>query len=97
MWGSLEFPLALEARGPVFVAKGGENRIGGGSYIEYNTRLKDLEFYRKFDAYQAFQEIAMWLGNQAEPRKPIPVLDDVTMAEIKGFDKWSFRTPPKNS
>jgi hypothetical protein len=27
----------------------------------------------------------------AFPNKPIPKIDDKTMAEIKGFDKFSFR------
>lgn len=67
----------------------------GPFQIVANACLKDVEFYRVFDSYAAFQELSMWLGNQAEPRKPIPKLDDVTMAEIKGFDKWSFRKPPK--
>lgn len=53
--------------------------------IVYNACIKDYEFYRVFDTHAAYQEIAMWLGNQAEPRKPIPEIDDETMAEIKGL------------
>ena len=81
---------------PVFVATCEENkRYHQGPFkVVLNGCLKDLEFYRKFDSFQAYQEIAMWLGNQAEPRKPIPKLDDVTMLESKGFDRrFSFRKP----
>ncbi len=61
--------------------------------LTYNTcLLKSVEFYRVFAPQQAYQEIEMWLGNQASPEKPIPVVDDVTMLEAKGFDKkTSFR------
>jgi hypothetical protein len=31
----------------------------------------------------------------ASPEKPIPKIDDKTMAQAKGFDKFSFRKPPK--
>ncbi len=74
-------------RCPVFVARLENKEI----IITYNACLKDLEFFRVFEPYKAFQEIAMWLGNQAEPRKPIPHIDDLTLSEAKGFDKFSFR------
>ena len=81
-----------EYRCPIFVAKY-QYREGE---VTINGNLKQVEFYRIFDPYQAFQEIAMYLGNQAQPNKPIPEIDDKTMVEIKGFDpKWSFRKPPK--
>jgi hypothetical protein len=82
-------------RSPVFLGK-----VPAGYYdrknmsVTYNARLKDVQFARIVDPYRAFQEISMWLGNQAEPRKAIPEIDDVTMAEAKGFDKkTSFRKP----
>jgi hypothetical protein len=36
----------------------------------------------------------MFMNNMALPMKPIPVFDDVTMAESKGFNKFSFRKDP---
>jgi hypothetical protein len=88
----------IENRCPVWYAK----QICTGKYgldyykneIVYNGPIKQLEFFRVFDPYTAFMEISMWLGNQAEPRKPIPHISDETMAEIKGFDGWSFRKLP---
>ena len=59
--------------------------------MTFNTQLKPLEFYKIFNTNLAYHEIEMFLNNMAVPMKPIPVLDDVTMAESKGFDKYSFR------
>jgi hypothetical protein len=79
---------------PVFVAQESKYRHSL-SWVEYNTNLTPFEFYRVFDPHTAFQEIYMYLNNQAEPRKEIPHISDEIMAEIKGFDPpWSFRRPP---
>jgi hypothetical protein len=64
--------------------------------IVYNGSLKELEFFRLFDTYTAFQEIAMFLGGLAVPLKEIPHVPDKIMVGIKGFDKWSFRKPPRD-
>lgn len=80
---------------PIFVMAR-ENR-GDSAIVTYNASLREHEFYRVFDPYQAFQEISMFLGAMAEPRKPIPPISDEVMAEVKGFDKWSFRKPPSTS
>jgi hypothetical protein len=61
----------------------------------FNGCLKDLEFFRLFDPHQAFQEISMFLGSLAEPRKPVPHITEEDMCEIKGFNrKTSFRQDP---
>lgn len=65
--------------------------------VVLNECLKPYDFIKvEPDPYAAYQKIAMFFGNMAEPRKPIPVPDDVTMAEIKGFDKFSFRKDPSS-
>ena len=74
---------------PIFVAK-----IVHETQITYNANLGDLRFYRVVDPYTAYQEIQMWLSNVAKVEKPIPRIDDKTMAACKGFDKWSFRKEP---
>lgn len=92
--------LFEQERCPIFVAESREtDRITWKAVgtITFNPRLKDYDFQRAFDPYQAFQEISMFMGNLAEPRKPIPPISDEIMAEIKGFDKWSFRKPPSKS
>jgi hypothetical protein len=68
------------------------NRTGK---IVYNDSLKNLEFFRLFDTYSAFQEIVMFLGGLAVPLKEIPEIPDEIMVGVKGFDQWSFRKPPK--
>lgn len=62
--------------------------------MTYNATLSTVEFIRVIDPYTAFQEIQMFLGNMAQPEKPIPKISDEVMAEIKGFDKFSFRKDP---
>lgn len=57
-----------------------------------NPCLADLEFYRVKDSFTCFQELEMWLSNQASPEKPIPEVSNNDMIEAKGFDlKHSFR------
>ena len=64
--------------------------------VTWNGCLREAEFYRIKDAYTAFQELSMYLSNQAQPRKPIPEMDDQTKAEQHGFDKFSFRKDKKD-
>jgi len=64
--------------------------------IVYNECLKDLEFFKLIDTFTAFQELQMYFGAMAQPNKPIPHISDKDMVSIKGFDKWSFRNPPKS-
>ena len=88
---------------PIFVAQykfdknaNAKRTYFGRHYTEitFNAKLKDYEFFRIFDPYQAFQEISMFMGNQAEPRKEIPQLSNSDLIESKGFHlKESFRKP----
>ena len=64
----------------------------GKGIITYNDSLKKLEFYKLIDPYTAFQNLQMYLSNIAVPVKPLPIIDNETMLESKGFDKkFSFR------
>jgi hypothetical protein len=80
---------------PVFIGHLGKEYSNKGSIV-YNCRLQDVEFYRVFDPYQAYQEIRMYLGNIAWPNKPIPHVSDEDLITAKGFNKWSFRKCPQN-
>lgn len=64
--------------------------------VTQNCLLRPFQFYKVFGVAQAFQELEMWMSNIAKPIKPIPHIDDVTMAEAKGYDKFSFRKEKKN-
>ncbi len=59
-----------------------------------NPELHRYEFHRVLSSYDAYQNLVMWFGNLAEPRKPIPPISDETMASIKGFNRYSFRKDP---
>jgi hypothetical protein len=62
-----------------------------------NPILKEYEFYRIFDAFQAFQEIQMFIGGVlGSSEKNIIEIDDKYKIAKFGFDKWSFRKEPKN-
>lgn len=86
---------------PIFVASLKGRAYHGGGYpteradpgqkIDWNSSLRELDFMRIKDPYTAYQEISMFMGNMAFPNKPIPKISDEIMAEIKGFNKYSFR------
>ena len=80
-----------DSKCPVFTAYNDQR----DSYIDYNSSLKESEFFKIIDPFQAFQQISMFLGNIAQPEKPIPVMDDEIKADLRGYNKWSFRKPPK--
>jgi len=64
--------------------------------IEINPRLNKLNFQSVVDPYTAFQEIEMFVGSQlAVQRDPEVHVSDEIKAESHGFNKWSFRRPPK--
>lgn len=60
-----------------------------------NPNLSKLNFQKVFPPYEAFQELSMFIGNATHPERNIPHVDDKTLAEAKGFDKWSFRKEPR--
>jgi hypothetical protein len=77
----------VDNKSPIFVGMTSDHE----RVVKFNCLLKDFQFYRVFDAYSAFQEIQMWMSNQAVPLKPIPKISDKDMVTAKGFDKYSFR------
>ena len=74
---------------PIFVAD--RSRL----CIDWNSLLRPFEFFRVFETNTAFQEIYMWISNQAIPQKPMPVINNEMKIATHGFDlKWSFRREP---
>ena len=88
----------LDSRSPILVASTwcSTGRPYRKYKIVYNECLKELEFFRLIDTFTAYQELQMYFGAMAQPNKPIPQVSDKDMISIKGFDKWSFRKPPKS-
>lgn len=61
-----------------------------------NPILKDFEFYKVIDTYQAYQQIYMYMSGVLGPQpKTIPPINDDIKIELHGFNKQSFRTQPK--
>ncbi len=62
-----------------------------------NPLLKEYQFYKVFDAFQAFQEVSMFIGGVlGNKEKDIVVVEDKYKIAQHGFDKWSFRKEPEN-
>jgi hypothetical protein len=63
-----------------------------GTRFAVNPILKDYEFYKVFDAFQAFQEVQMFMGGVlGRGEKPITEVADKYKITQHGFDKFSFR------
>ena len=83
--------LFLEYKTPVFAI------LNTGCFespqkIVVNPVLADYAFYKVFDCYTAYQEIAMYVGNVLveDKNKAWPVNDKLKV-HTHGFDKYSFR------
>jgi hypothetical protein len=92
--------IFIEKAVPVFVATFTPRQSyldseADAAKMTYNANLRRVEFFRVLSPALAYQELTTYIYNTAIPMKPIPVFDDVTMAESKGFDKkTSFRKDP---
>jgi hypothetical protein len=96
-------PIFRELKVPVFVYDGDFDRttfdkkrsIYNSMKPKFfiNPLLKDYEFYKVFDTFQAFQEVSMFLGGVlGAGEKPISEVADKYKITQHGFDyKYSFR------
>jgi hypothetical protein len=61
-----------------------------------NPQLKTFEFFRVFDAWQAYQELDMYIGALAAPDTKPPVqVADADRIQQHGFNRQSFRKRPQ--
>lgn len=61
--------------------------------------LKDIQFQKLVDPYEAFQRLSQWVGGVL-PRRENPTVsirDEKTMLAKHGMDLWSFRRPPSDT
>lgn len=66
-----------------------------GKKLTVNPELSSMQFYRMFDSYSAYQEIAMFLsGVLGWPENATTQISDEDMRDAKGFNRWSFKTMP---
>jgi hypothetical protein len=97
--------LFREFNAPVFVYDGDygrasiNERCSNCNHPKFfiNPLLKEYQFYKVFNAVQAFQEIQMFLGGVLGrgEKEIVEVADKYKIAQ-HGFDKWSFRKEPQN-
>lgn len=55
------------------------------------SNLKNFEFFKVMNAFQAAQEIQMWIGNFTNPENNMVEIADKYKIHKHGFDKQSFR------
>lgn len=69
---------------------------GCNSQLSINDNLSDVQFYRVFDAYTAYQELEMWLGGVlAYPPNFMVEISDKSKIQKGGFDPvYGFRKRP---
>ncbi|WP_327210540.1 hypothetical protein [Rhizobium leguminosarum] len=61
--------------------------------------LKNLQFQKLVDPYEAFQRLSQWVGGVLpRPANPtVDIKDEKTMLAKHGMDSWSFRRPPSEA
>lgn len=70
----------------------------GSRFLVKNPPLKNIQFFKVKDSYQAYQDIEMYIsGTLGVDQVPPVVLSDKERIEKHGMDKWSFRKKGKNS
>lgn len=88
--------LFIEMNTPMFVAQIDRDGEPTNSIeIVTNESLKPFQFFKVFDPYSAFQEVAMYLGNQLVKRDAPDTIADEYRIAMHGYDKHSFRHPTR--
>lgn len=60
--------------------------------VRYNALLKPFQFYKVYDSYTAYQLLAAFIGNKAQPEPVMLQVSDKIKAIKAGHgDKYSFR------
>jgi len=90
----IDIDIHLDQRAPILYIGYDNRRV----IYKKNPLLRELEFYKKINAYTAFQEISMFIGGVVSKEFPPTVeLKEKDKIMKKGFDKWSFRKMGKYS
>ena len=91
-----------ESNAPIFVYDNDYGRVdiprnwSNKPKFFINPLLKEYQFYKIFNAVQAFQEIQMFIsGVLGNKEKDIIQVADKYKIAGHGFDKWSFRKEPE--
>jgi len=101
LWGNELTDVFVKMNAPYFCVKYSQSnlmRYAGTQTVESIPVLKNSNFYKVKDSYQAFQEISMYLGGVLPRQAPELVdISDKDRIEQHGFNKLSFRNPIKIS
>jgi hypothetical protein len=63
--------------------------------IQIDPNLKELEFYKEVDPFNAYQNIFSFVSGVLTTKgKTIPEISNDNKIQKSGFDKWSFRKEP---
>lgn len=85
-----EVPIATCVANPT-----GSVSLRTDAKLEINGSLGQYQFYRVFDAYQAYQELDMFVaGVLSREGNSMVTIDDDSLRREKGFDCHSFRRAP---
>lgn len=89
---------------PIFMIDGNRSYNNDAGYKNHTTGLilnpclKDYRFFTQYNAYQAFQEISMFVGGVLPRPEPDTVeVSEACKVKMKGMDSWSFRKKGPNS
>lgn len=83
---------------PVFlISQEKDDEITYNNYITLtlNPQLRNYNFQKAVDPYQAFQQISQYVGGVLnQPSNPLTSIEDKYRIQAHGFDKYSFRKLP---
>ena len=92
---SVEPDFFLEIKAPAFLIRKQPFTTQGyhrSLEVVVNPMLRDYSFFRVMDAFTAFQELSMYLGNVLVTHDKPDTIGDDDRIKQHGFDfKWSFR------
>ena len=90
----IDIGLHLDEESPIlFIGHKNRNTI-----YKKNPILREIQFYKKVNAFTAFQNISVFIGGVVSKSFPPTVeLSEKERIGKAGFDKWSFRKKGKNS
>ena len=88
--------LFLVHKVPAFIVltnfKDDKYRFGHDQEVILNPNLKEMEFFKIKDIYTAYQDIAMYIGNNlVDDRNNAWPIEDKLKVQSHGFDQHSFR------
>ena len=91
--------LFFDHKTPVFIISENDRqhfyKTGNKHRIELNPCLKNYNFFRQRDTFNAYQDISMYISGILGLNDPdIVHISDEDMKSQKGFDDWSFKKLP---